>query len=257
MAEYATANGVRTWYDERGAGDPRVLLHGGLTDSRDFAGNLDTLADGFRLFMPERRGHGHTPDAPGPITVELMAQDTIAFLEDVVRGPAGLVGYSAGAIVALWAAARRRDLVEKLVLISGAFHPAGVLFRPRADSPPPEPLAAAYAEVSPDGRDHFPVVVAKIARAAEEQTGLTPDELGGIACPTLVMAADDDLVTLEHTVALYRGLREAQLAIVPGTSHLLLHEKPALCTGIVRAFLAGGPAVTLMPIRRASARAPS
>src|SRR5262249_23106173 len=149
----------------------------------------------------------------------------------------------AGAIVALWAAAQRPDLVEKLVLVSGAFHPDGLLFRPHADSPPPEPLAAAYAEVSPDGRDHFPVVVAKIARAAEELTGLTPDELGEIACPTLVMAADDDMVALEHTIALYRGLREAQLAIVPGTSHLMLHENPALCAGIVREFLTGGPAV--------------
>src|SRR5262245_27937690 len=220
MAEYTTANGVRTWYDERGAGAPLVLLHGGLTDSRDFAGNLDALADGFRLLMPERRGHGHTPDVPGPITVELMAQDTVAFVEEVARGPARVVGYSAGAIVALWVAAARPGLVEKLVLISGAFHPDGVLFRPRADAPPPEPLLAAYAGVSPDGRDHFPLVVAKIARAAEEQTGLSHEELGGIACSTLVMAADDDMVTLEHTIALYRGLREAQLAVVPGTSHL-------------------------------------
>ena len=32
---------VDMWYDERGAGDPVVLLHGGMTDSRCFAGNLD------------------------------------------------------------------------------------------------------------------------------------------------------------------------------------------------------------------------
>jgi pimeloyl-ACP methyl ester carboxylesterase len=66
MAEYVQLNGVRTWYDERGEGDPLVLLHGGFSDSRDFAGNLDTLADRFRLLLPERRGHGHTPTSTAP-----------------------------------------------------------------------------------------------------------------------------------------------------------------------------------------------
>src|SRR5262249_7848476 len=66
MANYVIATGVRMWYDDRGTGDTVGLLHGGLTDSRDFAGNLDALADTFRLLLPERRGHGHTPDADLP-----------------------------------------------------------------------------------------------------------------------------------------------------------------------------------------------
>ncbi|MBV9595391.1 MAG: alpha/beta hydrolase, partial [Chloroflexi bacterium] len=36
MAQYIDLNGVHMWYDDRGQGDPLVLLHGGLTDSRDF-----------------------------------------------------------------------------------------------------------------------------------------------------------------------------------------------------------------------------
>ncbi|MFD0854065.1 alpha/beta fold hydrolase, partial [Actinomadura adrarensis] len=95
MAEYVEINGMRMWFDERGDGEPLVLLHGGLTDSRDFTGNLAVLADDYRLFLPERRGHGHTPDVPGPLTVQAMADDTIAFLEKIVGGAARLVGYSA------------------------------------------------------------------------------------------------------------------------------------------------------------------
>jgi pimeloyl-ACP methyl ester carboxylesterase len=71
------------------------------------------------------------------------------------------------------------------------------------------------------------------------------------------MAADDDLVTLEHTQVLYQGLRDAQLAIIPGTSHLLLHEKPRLCTGLVADFLTADPTPTLMPICRAAPTAGS
>ena len=254
MADYVDINGARMWYDDRGDGDPLVLLHGGFTDSRDFSGNLDVLAGRFRLLLPERRGHGHTADVVGPITVEVMAQDTIAFLDKIVGERARLVGYSAGAIVSLWVAVRRPDLVERLVVVSAAFHPDGMILRPIADAPPPAPLVAAYAEVSPDGADHFPVVAAKIARAVAEEPGLAPTELSGVTCPTLVMAADDDIVTLEHTLALYRSLHDAQLAIIPGTSHLLLHEKPEQCTRMVTDFLTTEPTPTRMPIRRAAHR---
>src|SRR4051794_21086163 len=125
-------NIVHMWHDERGEGDPVVLLHGGLTDSRCFTGNLDVLADTFKIYLPDRRGHGHTPDAPGPITIELMAQDTIAFLEQVVGGPARLVGYSAGGTVALRVAMLRPDLVERLILISTFYDPDGLIFKPSA-----------------------------------------------------------------------------------------------------------------------------
>ena len=251
MADYADVNGARMWWDERGEGEPLVLLHGGFVDGRDFDGNLGALADRFRLLLPDRRGHGRTADVPGPITAEVMAQDTIAFLDKVVGGPVRLAGYSAGATVALLVAVRRPDLVDRLVLISGAFDMAGMIVRPSGGGSLPEPLVAAYAEVSPDGADHLPVVVAKIVRAAAEESGLAPAELRNVRCPALVMAADDDIVTLEHTLELYRGLPDAQLAVVPGTSHVLLHEKADLCTQLVADFLTTDPVPTWMPIRRA------
>jgi pimeloyl-ACP methyl ester carboxylesterase len=257
MADYVEVNGVSMWYDERGDGDPLVLLHGGFTDSRDFTGNLDTLASRFRLLLPERRGHGHTADVAGPITLDVMAQDTIAFLDKLVGGPVRLVGYSAGAIVALRVAVRRPDLVDRLVLISGAFNRDGMILRPSADAAPPPQLVAAYAEVSPDGAEHLPVVTAKIAKSVAEEPGLIVADLGAVACRTLVMVGDDDIVTLEHTLALYRGLRDAELAIVPAASHLLLLEKPELCTRLVTDFLTTDPAPTMMPIRRAAQPATS
>jgi fermentation-respiration switch protein FrsA (DUF1100 family) len=66
------------------------------------------------------------------------------------------------------------------------------------------------------------------------------------------VVADDDMVSLEHTVDLYRALPNAQLAIIPGASHLLLHEKPELCAKLVIDFLTSQPVPTLMPIRRST-----
>ena len=146
----------------------------------------------------------------------------------------------------------RPDLVDRLVLISGAFHCDGMILRPTADAAPPPQLVAAYAEVSPDGAEHLPVVIAKIAQSVAEEPGLTAADLGAVACRTLVMGGDDDNVTLEHTLALYRGLRNAQLAIVPAASHLLLLEKPELCTRLVSDFLTTDSTPTMMPIRRAT-----
>lgn len=54
MQHHVEIDGVRTWYAERGEGEPVVLLHGAIVDPRCFAGNLDALADSFRLHLPER-----------------------------------------------------------------------------------------------------------------------------------------------------------------------------------------------------------
>jgi len=242
---------VDMWHDERGAGDPLVLLHGGLTDSRCFSGSLDGLADTFRLYLPDRRGHGRTPDAPGPITIDLMARDTIAFLETTVGGPSRLLGYSAGGTVALRVAMRRPDLVERLVLISTVYDVDGLVFKPQAGAEPPAEVVDAYAEVSPDGRDHFPVVVGKIAQAAGTERGLDPVDLRSVTARTLVLAGDDDLVTLDHTVSLYRALPTAELAVLPNASHLLLMERAETVRALVRQFLTTPAAPTFMPLSRA------
>jgi pimeloyl-ACP methyl ester carboxylesterase len=244
-------NTVDMWHDERGTGDPVVLLHGGLTDSRCFTDNLDGLADTFHVYLPDRRGHGRTPDAPGPLTIELMARDTIAFLEDVVGGPARLVGYSSGGTVALWVAMRRPDLVERLVLISAVYDLDGLLFTPSAGGGMPDEVVDAYAEVSPDGRDHFPVVVGKIVDAVTTEPSLDPLDLRAVTARTLVLAGDDDLVTLDHTVALYRALPTAELAVLPNASHLLLLEHAGAVRDLVLEFLTTNAAPTYMPIARA------
>jgi pimeloyl-ACP methyl ester carboxylesterase len=106
--------------------------------------------------------------------------------------------------------------------------------------------------VSPDGKEHFRVVAEKIARLAAEEPTLDRSELAAISSPTLVMYGDDDLMTLAHSVAMYESIAGSELAIVPGTSHFLLQEKPALCNLIILEFLTTDPVPTVAPIRRAT-----
>jgi pimeloyl-ACP methyl ester carboxylesterase len=221
-------------------------------DARAFGPNLSALAALFHVYTPERRGHGHTPDVEGPITFEAMAKDTIGFLEAVVGRPTHVLGCSDGATVALLVALLRPDLVRGLILVAGVFRYDGWV--PQAidpDNEPPDFLAALYDEVSPDGAAHYPVVVAKLARMHTEEPTLAADELNSVKCRTLVMLGDDDEVRLEHAIAMYRGLADAELMVVPGTSHGLLVEKPDLCNNVILQFLTTDPVPTMALIRRA------
>jgi pimeloyl-ACP methyl ester carboxylesterase len=63
------------------------------------------------------------------------------------------------------------------------------------------------------------------------------------------MIGDDDEVTLECAIKLHRNVPGSELAIVPGTSHGLLVEKPTLCNSIILDFLIHDPVPTMAPIR--------
>ena len=176
---------MRTWYEEHGDGDALVLLHGGLVDARWFEPNLAPLAERFHVYTPERRGHGHTADVEGPITYQVMADDTIAFLDAVLGEPADLVGHSDGAFVAMLVAIQRPDLVHRLVMISGGFDKSGEA-APDMEFDVDQVvqfLGTAYGEVSPDGEAHFPVVVAKIGELMKNEPHIDVAELSRIGAP--------------------------------------------------------------------------
>ena len=110
--------------------------------------------------------------------------------------------------------------------------------------------AGSDAEVGRSGFDAA-VVAAKVIENALTEPTLAAEQLAGVAARTLVMCGDDDAVSLEHTIEMYRSLPDAELAVVPGTSHVLIMEKPALVTRLVLDFLTTDPVSTIMPIRRA------
>jgi pimeloyl-ACP methyl ester carboxylesterase len=62
-------------------------------------------------------------------------------------------------------------------------------------------------------------------------------DIASIQCPVLVMAGDDDVIAHDHTISLYETLPLGQLAIIPGTSHGLVKEKPALMLANIMQFL--------------------
>jgi pimeloyl-ACP methyl ester carboxylesterase len=236
VGEYVELPAVRTWYEVEGQGEPIVLLHGGFCTNETWGPQRADFAADHLTFLPERRAHGHTPDVEGPLSYHDMAQDTVDFLGSVVGGAAHLVGWSDGGIVALLVAIERPDLVRKIVASGAGFRPASE-FGPTEGLDPPAELRSMYEAASPDGAEHWPVVVGKMVEMFRAEPDIPIEDLRSIGAPTLVLVGDDDAVPLEHTIELYRAIPNSELAVVPGTSHLHLMEKPSLVNRIVLDFL--------------------
>jgi pimeloyl-ACP methyl ester carboxylesterase len=82
VGTYVDVNGLRTWHEVRGAGHPVVLLHGAFSVALSWSAQAPVLAEaGYKVFAPERRGHGRTPDVQGPLTYDVTADDTAAYLD--------------------------------------------------------------------------------------------------------------------------------------------------------------------------------
>jgi pimeloyl-ACP methyl ester carboxylesterase len=156
-------------------------------------------------------------------------------------------------------AARRPDLVRKLIVYGAGYSSEGyppnaiesMVERP-ADDPEMAMYRLLYDAATPDGADHFPVVLDKIRRLWLEDFDYGA-EVARITAPTLVLVADDDLITLDHAVRLYLQLASGQLAVLPGASHAVCLEKPGLFNEVVLGFLSPDQPAPLIPYRRAPA----
>ncbi len=243
MGDYRDILGHPTWvHDDGGDRPPLLLLHGGLGSSDVWAQYRDLFADRYRLVMFDRRGHGRTADTTPEFHHSSMADEVAAVIETLGIAPVHAVGFSDGCAVMLHLARNRPELLRSMVLLAVNFHVDG-LIRPgvipafEANLVADSPGALHYARLSPDGAGHWPVVAAKGRRLALEEPTFTIDDVSVIAVPTLVLAADDDKMSIEHTAALYRALPNAQLAIVPNTSHAIAFEKPALVAQLISDFV--------------------
>lgn len=249
-------DGVHTYYEEHGAGDPLVLLHGGGDSGAGFGSQIPALAEHYRVIVADRRGHGRTPDVEGPFTYPGMTQDTIAFLAAVGVPKAHLVGWSDGGIIALLVASERPDLVDRVVTMGSNLSGDGYSAPGRAalspDSPLMDFLREDWEKLTPDGAAHWPVILDKLSHLWLDPFDYR-DRLASIAAPTLLMQGDDDMITPEHTIEMFRALANGQMAVVPGASHVMPIEKPDLVNRIILDFLAGPERPEeLMPMERSS-----
>jgi len=113
--------GTRLHYLDEGSGEsPLLLVHGSSTDATTWDGVAPELAELGRVVRYDRRGYGRSEHRPVR-DHRVHARDLVGVLEHV-GAPATVVGWSSGGNIALAVAARRPELVARLVVVEAPFH---------------------------------------------------------------------------------------------------------------------------------------
>lgn len=253
---YTSVNGLQMYYEIHGEGQPLVLLHGAFSAiGTSFGGLIPELAKARQVVAFELQAHGHTADIDRPLSLEAMADDVAAAIQELGFESADVLGYSMGAGVALHAAIRHPEVVRKLILISVTYTMSGIhpgllegLGNMTSEMMHGSPWHDEYMKIAPYP-EHFARLFAKKTEMDRHIQDIPADTIRGIKSPTLLMIGDSDLVRPEHAVEMFRllgggvfgdtpaGLPESQLAVLPGASHVTVVNHAELIIPIINSFL--------------------
>jgi pimeloyl-ACP methyl ester carboxylesterase len=161
-----------------------------------------------------------------------------------------------GAAAGLQLAIRHPERVDQLVAASVSYDESG--WQPEMVAMIPQmtpemfvrtPMETAFREMSPNP-DGFRAFVEKLI-ALEHEPMAWEEDVRNLQAPVLLIAGDADVVTLEHTVSLFRllgggamgdmgqPLPASRLAILPATSHTAVINQTDLLMGVIEPFLQG------------------
>jgi len=249
------ANRIDIHYIEAGQGEPLLLLDNAMVSTNPiwasvpvaYASFLGTLAEHFRVIAPDTRGSGKSVHPGGPIPSALLADDVAALIDALNLDQPLICGFSDGGETATLVGIRHPGSVRAIVN-----HGGYDLFNPNPQAPAiamtrqmlggsadatqadPEFSASRSTELramfelmksdhdSAQGTGHWKTVVAQTFDRVTQPHGYTDENLHAITVPTLILTGDrDPFCTVEEGVAAYRALPAGELAVLPGTGHLI------------------------------------
>ena len=245
-----------------GKGRPILFLHGYPLNRKSWRPQVELLIDAGLVIAPDQRGHGES-DAPAvPYSIDRLADDAAALLDELgLSQPAVVVGLSMGGYVALAFYRRHMDRVAGLVLAStraGADSDVGKANRDKSIALAKEKGVDAIVEamlpkmLAPESYQTRPGLVDDVRHimASTPLNGVVGDLgamrdrqdstelLGGILKPVLVIhGQEDQLIPPSEAEAAFARLPNARLALVPGAGHLVNLEQPEAFNAEVRIFL--------------------
>lgn len=256
VGKYVTINGMKMYYEVSGEGDPLIVLHGAYMNIPSMGSIIPKLAETHKVYAVELQGHGRTTDIDRPITYQNLADDVAAFMNAVGVEKADVFGYSMGAEAGLQLAIHHPEKVNRLIAASVAYDLEG--WQPEFKAAIPQmtvemivnmPFAEDYRKLAPNP-DGFPALVEKLI-ALEKEPMAWEEDVKKLKTPILIIAGDADVMTLEHSVSLFRllgggimgdmgePLPVSRLAIMPATSHTAVITQPDMLHSFIEPFLKG------------------
>jgi pimeloyl-ACP methyl ester carboxylesterase len=224
--ESVQVNGIRLYFETYGKGQPLLALHGNGQDISALGHQIKFFSDRYRVIAPDSRGHGRSEMGAGRLTYEQMAEDVNALLEKLNLKQVYVLGWSDGGIVGLLLAIHHPDKVAKLAIMGANLEPAGAHDWAQAWVSQQEKITDAMI-ASHDTSQPWAVQKQHLDLLGK-QPHIPARDLTRITVPTLVMAADKDVIRDEHTLQIFHALPRAQLCIFPGATHMIAWQNPEL-----------------------------
>lgn len=262
---YADILGARIYYEVSGQGQPLIMIHAGVADSRQWNGEFARFSDRFRVVRYDLRGFGKSEPVDADYRHIQDLEALLAFLE--IKAPVVLMGCSMGGGLAMDYALANPGKVKALIMVDSG--PSGLKL-----DVPPHPKAdeaeAAYeagdldlvAELETqiwfDGMGRKPGEVDPQMRAlalemdrqdlahdAKQLGKRLPDaetpaagRLQELKIPVLIVVGEHDIPFIQAAADFMQDhLASAKSVAIPDAAHLPNMDHPGLFQDEVLAFL--------------------
>lgn len=253
-------HGLRIAFERRGAGPPLVLLHGGLSDHREWRAQLEELSDTYTVIAWDTPGCGASSPPPATFGMPDYAEALAAFVGSVTPDRPHVAGLSWGSTLALELYRRRPDLPRTLLLVSAYAGWAGSLPREEVE----RRLQAALDDLERSREDlvrsFLPTLfterapAAMVEEMAEVMNGSDADAartmltamadadlrpaLPTISVPTLLLyGEEDERSPLGVAREMHEQIPGSELVVLPSVGHQCNVEAADRFNDAVRSFL--------------------
>ena len=238
---YAPVNGIQMYYAIYGAGDPVILLHGGLGNADYWSNQVPELAKSHKVIVADSRGHGRSTRNADPYSYALMASDVIALMDHLKIDKAALIGWSDGGIIGLDIAIHHPERLSKLFAFGANYNVGGL----REDTGNStvfnayiEQCGKDYAKLSKTPTE-YEAFLNQISEMWATQPDYKKEELQGIKVPTYIADGQyDEGIKQEHTREMAQLIPNATLVVMPNLSHFAMWQDPTIFNRALAAFLA-------------------
>ncbi|HEY3139408.1 MAG TPA: alpha/beta hydrolase [Blastocatellia bacterium] len=218
-------NDIEIYYETRGEGEPLVLLHGGGGAGVNWEIIFREPPHGFRLIIPDLRGHGRSTNPSMKFTIRQCALDVFALLDQLGIDRFKAIGLSLGAKTLLHIATQQPDRVQAMVLVSATpYFPeqARALMRQLATQ---EHSEAEWEQMRQWHKRCDEQILAiwrtmSALKDSYDDMNFTPPYLSMIKARTLIVHGDrDPLYPVSLAMEMYEAIPRSYLWIVPNGGH--------------------------------------
>lgn len=195
-------NGLDYYYEEYGSGDKTlILLHGNNEDCTIFLELIEKLQSRFHIYAIDSRNHGRTTKTNNVTYIDI-AFDVAIFIRKLDLKNITILGFSDGAIVALFLASKLYFEIEEICLCGINLFPSGIKFKDfRA-------MKRDY-KYSKD-----PNVLMML-----NSPYFTKNDFNDLKANVTLVYGENDCMKKNHIKLAHKWLKDSKLIIIPGENH--------------------------------------